>query len=610
MSPSWYTQRQLFRHADVSDKIAFFQSLLDSRELTPDAARALLHVIHVELRDPVGRDPAIYKRYAALGESFRAQMPGVYQQVFGRRGIEATVYEGGVSSLVAGLASEKATSTFSRVAKYILIRLLAIFATIFIGVFVTVVLANQGGQVDLAVEDEVTAELNRQFPGWWWMGLPPEELAIVNQAKGKLEEAAGLNLPYWPRQVLWTFKALRLDWSEEVSVRPAPGSFYPSKQVKDIILTDFPHTLLLIGTAFLLLFLLGIPLALFLFRKQGGLLDRLITMLAPISSIPSWVLGVILILIFAATLHLLPAEGMLDTLPADTSWQRMLIVLKHMVLPVLAIVLSLFFQCVYSWRTFLLLYAEEDYVELAKAKGLSNRIIGRQYILRPTLIYILTSFAIMLTGFWQMTIALEKVINWPGIGRLYILSLPNFFGENFYPGIMSITLSIVVLFAYLMGITVFMLDISYPLVDPRVRIGDEKQTVREVVVKARRRSRFWPRREALPAARYTWARDANPAPSAHFNLETKARFSDWLKAFKKRLDAIKPVFREIVCYPSAVFGLIVILILVGGSIYAITAFPYDQLGRVWYTGMLSGRVYAPKFAQPAWVNWLRRDKLP
>jgi len=87
MSQPVFSRRHLFRQADVTDKIAFFQSLLDSRELTSDVALALLHDIHVELGDPTGRDPAIYKQYAALGEALRVQMPDVYRRAFGIRGV-------------------------------------------------------------------------------------------------------------------------------------------------------------------------------------------------------------------------------------------------------------------------------------------------------------------------------------------------------------------------------------------------------------------------------------------------------------------------------------------------------------------------------------------
>jgi peptide/nickel transport system permease protein len=497
--------------------------------------------------------------------------------------------------------------TFSRILRYAFGRALAILVSIFVGVFITVVLANRGGQVDLAVRNDIASQLIQKYPGWWYMSLvKPEE---IQEEQARMEDAAGLNLPYWPRQMVLTLKALQLNWKGPVTIRGAPGSYYPSMYVNDILLTDLPHTLLLIGTAFFLLFLLGIPLSLFLYRVQGSRIDRFITLLAPISSTPSWVLGVLLILIFAATLHLLPPGAMVDTIPAPTEWQQILVIMKHMLLPVLAILLSLFFQCVYTWRAFFLLYADEDYVELAKAKGLSNKVMGNKYILRPTLVNILTSFALMLTGFWQMTIALEKVFNWPGIGRLYILSLPNFLGEAFFPGVMPMTLAIVVLFAYLMGVTVFLLDISYALVDPRVRIGTEKQTLKVAARKARRRGRLSPRPERLLSAERTDLVNARGGPAAAPAIP-RITFQERIQGFRKSLEGIRSVFREIVRFPSAVFGMIVILLFVIGSIYAVTVFPYEQLGKIWYTGKVTGGIDTPRSAEPSWVNWFRSRKFP
>jgi peptide/nickel transport system permease protein len=70
--------------------------------------------------------------------------------------------------------------------------------------------------------------------------------------------------------------------------------------------------------------------------------------------------------------------------------------------------------------SFFLLHASEDYVEMAKAKGLSSRMIERRYILRPALPNVVTSFALLLISFWQGAIVLEVFFNWPGIGKLSI----------------------------------------------------------------------------------------------------------------------------------------------------------------------------------------------
>jgi peptide/nickel transport system permease protein len=205
-----------------------------------------------------------------------------------------------------------------------------------------------------------------------------------------------------------------------------------------------------------------------------------------------------------------------------------------------------------------------------------------------------------------MTIALEKIINWPGIGRLYIITLPNFFGESFSPGIISITLSIVVLFAYILGVTVFILDVLYGLIDPRIRIGGESQTVS--LIKPKRRLRInldWGKSKKR---KEKWGFEPVSVFSQADEIQvTKIKFSDRLQSVLQSVNSIKPIIREIAYYPSAIFGLTVILFLLFGSLYAVIVFPYSQLNRLWQIQETGGRIYVPRLAKPLWVNWFRGD---
>jgi peptide/nickel transport system permease protein len=139
--------------------------------------------------------------------------------------------------------------------------------------------------------------------------------------------------------------------------------------------------------------------------------------------------------------------------------------MRHLILPVSAIMLSALFLTIYNWRTFFLIYSSEDYVEMAKAKGLSSREIERRYILRPTLPTIITSFALTLIGLWTGAIVLETVFNWPGLGRALFQAI----GLYDTPVIVGST----VIYAYLLAFTVFILDLLYAIVDPRVKVGGE-----------------------------------------------------------------------------------------------------------------------------------------
>jgi len=217
------------------------------------------------------------------------------------------------------------------------------------------------------------------------------------------------------------------------------------------------------GTANLILFFSAIFFALSLSRKYGSFWDKAVIAFSPTSSAPPWFYGIFLILIFAAVLKILPFGGMVDAPPPDNSIGYALSVFKHMTLPATALIISSLFLSIYNWRTFFLIYSSEDYVEMAKAKGLSSRDIERRYILRPTLPTIITNFALLLISLWTGAIITETVFLWPGLGRTYFRAI------GLYDTPVIVGLSIV--YAYLLAITVFLLDFVYALVDPRVKIG-------------------------------------------------------------------------------------------------------------------------------------------
>lgn len=236
-----------------------------------------------------------------------------------------------------------------------------------------------------------------------------------------------------------------------------------SRLVKNIILERLPPTLLLMTTCNMLLFFISLFFALYLSRNYGNLIDKIVIGLSPTSSAPAWFYGIFLLMLFAGILGVLPFGGMVKAPPPDDTLQYALSLLRHMVLPVSAWLISGFFASVYGWRTFFLIFSMEDYVELARAKGLSAREVERRYVLRPTLPNIITTFALMLIGLWQGAIILETVFNWPGLGRLLYRAV----GLYDSPVIIGST----VIYAYLLGVTVFLLDFIYALVDPRVRVG-------------------------------------------------------------------------------------------------------------------------------------------
>ena len=354
------------------------------------------------------------------------------------------------------------SSTFARVAKYTIVKLILQFFTVVLGVYLTIMIANMGGYVDSIMRGQIRENIAMQIqfdPNFKTLD-PTVKAEWIEEQVALEEKRLGLDQPFVIRSFRFLFKSLVLDLGRAQLMTSDEGS----KEVRLIILERLPPTLLLMGTSNLFLFFGSIFFALVLSRQYGSLLDKIMISLSPSSSAPSWFYGIFLILLFAAIFKILPFGGMLDSPPPETTMGYTLSVLKHAILPVLAIIIANLFLGIYNWRTFFLVYSSEDYVDMAKAKGLSDREIERRYILRPTLPTIITNFSLTLIALWTGSIILETVFIWPGLGRTYYTAI------GLYDTAVIVGLTII--YAYLLVITVFLLDFIYALVDPRVKIGE------------------------------------------------------------------------------------------------------------------------------------------
>lgn len=356
---------------------------------------------------------------------------------------------------------KRSESAFARVIKYTGVRLLSLFVTVVIGIYLTIMIANMGGYVDQMMKAEIQERITMQIatnPAFKTMDPATKNKLTQEKIQSEIERL-DLDQPLVIRSARFLKNALTLNLGRAQHMTSDSGS----RSVKAIILERLPYTLLLMGTANLFLFFTTIFLALGLSRKYGSFWDKLVIGLSPTSTVPPWFYGIFLILIFAAVLKILPFGGVIDAPVPDDFFGRALSVLKHLILPASSLILASFFLSIYNWRTFFLIYSSEDYVEMAKAKGLPSRDIERKYILRPTLPTIITTFALMLIAMWTGAIITETVFQWPGIGRITYKAI----GLYDTPVIVGTT----IIYAYLLAITVFLLDFVYALVDPRVKIG-------------------------------------------------------------------------------------------------------------------------------------------
>lgn len=345
--------------------------------------------------------------------------------------------------------------------KHVAKRGIALFIVVIIAVYVSVLIANMGGYVDEIIKSETYLEISlrvRENPAYDHLSAS-EKKELINQLFEKEIERLGLDQPFLYRSFRYLKDALTLELGRAQQLTSDSGS----RTVRNIILERLPATVLLFTTTNLILFFLSMFIGLYLSRHYGSKLDKVIVSLSPLSSVPGWFYGIFLILIFASLLRILPYGGLVDAPPPSSTLGYALSVMKHMILPVASWLIGYSFIQIYMRRTFFLMFSSEDYVDMAKAKGLPPRLIERRYILRPTLPPIITDFALMLISSWMGAIITERVFNWPGIGSLFYQATTMFDSP--------VIIGEVVIYAYLLAITIFVLDIVYAIVDPRIRIG-------------------------------------------------------------------------------------------------------------------------------------------
>jgi peptide/nickel transport system permease protein len=361
------------------------------------------------------------------------------------------------------IAKKKSDSAVLRVAKYMAVRIVTMAFTVVVGLYLTILIANMGGYVDEIRRGEIRENVQQAVMNdisLKGMTNDARQQLIADRVANE-EKRLGLDRPFALRSFAFLKDAITLNLGFAEFINADNGS----RSVREIVLERLPSTLVLFGATNILLFFGTLYAALTLSRHYGSWMDRFIVATSPMSAAPSYFYGIFLIVIFAAYFHILPFGGMVEAPPPDNKIEYALSMLKHLILPTLALALNQVTFSIYSNRTFFLIYSSEDYVEMAKAKGLTSRDVERKYILRPTLPTNITNFAFLLIGVWGGAPIFEGVFNWPGLGRTTLIAA----GLFDTPVIVGTT----VIFAYLLALTVFLLDFVYALVDPRVKIGSE-----------------------------------------------------------------------------------------------------------------------------------------
>ncbi len=265
-----------------------------------------------------------------------------------------------------------------------------------------------------------------------------------NQEIEALRERLGFNAPLYEQYLRFAARAVRGDFGESLYYR------VPSME---LLLQRLPASLELALAAMLIALVVSIPIGIISAVKRGSILDTG-TMLGALFglSMPHFWLGIMMILLFSVHLGWLPTSGRGTLL--------------HLIMPALALGMSLMAMFARLTRSVMLEILNLDYIRTARAKGLKNRMVIGKHALKNALIPIVTvagmQFGFLLGG----TVIIETVFAWPGVGRLVIQAIFN----RDYPLVQAIVLVLALIFVLIN----FVVDIVYMYLDPQISYFEEK----------------------------------------------------------------------------------------------------------------------------------------
>jgi peptide/nickel transport system permease protein len=281
-----------------------------------------------------------------------------------------------------------------------------------------------------------------------------QRLTLAEQAQ--LREELGLNKPIFPGQYLdYMGKTLRLDLGQSSIV--APGV-----PVSEVFFEKFPKTLFLVGTSTAASIVIGIILGIYGGWRRGRSVDMsaMATSLV-LYSIPEFVLGIMLLLLFSSALGLFPSGGFSSVTGTRTGFEYVADVLNHAFLPWLTLTLAYIGEFYIVMRSSLLDVLGEEYINLARAKGLREKFVLRRHAVRnallPTVTLIALSFGFVLGG----AITVELVFSYPGVGLMSFQALE---ARDF-----ALLQGTFIYFSVGVLIANVIADLLYAYIDPRVR---------------------------------------------------------------------------------------------------------------------------------------------
>jgi len=288
-------------------------------------------------------------------------------------------------------------------------------------------------------------------------GMNPE---VSGSARANFDKMYDLDKPVLVQYALWVKRLASLDFG---------SSLIDGKPVMAKIRSRLPATLLLQIISLFIIFFVAIPIGVISAVKRNSLFDRVMTVLVFIGyATPAFWLALLLILFFGFKLQWLPISGMSPWYTGYLgTFDQIKDLLAHLVLPVIATAFgSLAALSRYS-RSSVIEVMNENYVLTARAKGLSPAHVVVVHVLRNALLPIITIMGLSLPALISGSFIFETIFAWPGMGRLGYEAIMNYD----YPVVMGV--GVVATFLTLIGI--FLSDIAYAVVDPRIRIQEKSK---------------------------------------------------------------------------------------------------------------------------------------
>ncbi|MDP2731097.1 MAG: ABC transporter permease [Dehalococcoidales bacterium] len=282
----------------------------------------------------------------------------------------------------------------------------------------------------------ITFSLMHLVPGGPW----DEEKQLDPQVVANLNQKYGLDKPFLVQFGDFIWNAVRGDLGVSYS--------YQDRGVTQILLQGLPKTVTLGFAAFAIALIIGIPLGAAAALRQNSVVDYASVLLSTIFvSIPGFVLGILLIIIFSVVLHWLPTGG----------WGTV----QKIIMPAFALAALPAAYIARIMRAGMLEVIQQDYIRTARSKGLTERIILLRHILRNALIPVVTIAGPELAFLISGSFIIESLFSIPGIGRLFVQGV---FARDY-----GLIMGAILFYAFAVAVVNLAVDILYSVIDPRIR---------------------------------------------------------------------------------------------------------------------------------------------